>query len=143
MSDRLTGLILAAFAAWYGWTSGDYQAEFADPLGPAAFPALLAPPIGLLGLYLALRPDPAPVWPGRRVLAAQAVCLVLLVLYALALLPLGFLLSTAVLAAFLAAMLGARPVPAAVSGLALSLGCYGLFTWALELPLPAGTVFGG
>jgi putative tricarboxylic transport membrane protein len=63
--------------------------------------------------------------------------------YALLLVPVGFLLSTTVLAAILAAMLGARPLPAAASGAVVSVGCYLLFTRGLKLALPTGTLLTG
>lgn len=143
MSDRLVGLALIAAAAWYGWTAGEYQADFADPLGPSAFPRLLAPCIAALGLWLTLRPDPEPEWPDGATLLAQAVGVGLMTVYAFVLMPVGFLLSTAVLATLLAVMLGARILSAAAVGIAISVGCYTLFTYALELALPTGTLFAG
>lgn len=143
MSDRIAGVLLALFAAWYGWEAGEYQIEFGDPLGPSVFPRLLAVPIGLLGLYLAVRPDPDPDWPIGRRLLSQAATLVALVAYALLLMPLGFILATAALAGVLAALLGARPARAAATGVATSLGCYVLFDWLLGIPLPAGVLLGG
>lgn len=143
MSDRIVGLGLMVLAAWYGWTAGEYQAEFADPLGPSAFPQLLSPFIAGLGLWLVLRPDPDPVWPDTATLLAQGASVALMLTYALALRPVGFLISTAVLATVLTVMLGARLLPAAASGISISVGCYVLFTYALELSLPTGTLLGG
>ncbi len=143
MSDRIVGLGLALLAAWYGWTAGDYQADFADPLGPSAFPRMLAPLIAALGLWLVFRPDPEPDWSGGMTLVVQSVSVALMLAYALLIVPVGFLLATAVLAALLAAMLGARPLPAAASGAAVSVGTYLLFTELLELSLPTGTLFAG
>lgn len=143
MSDRIVGFGLMVLAAWYGWTSGEYQADFADPLGPSAFPQLLSPCVAGLGLWLALRPDPDPVWPDTATLLAQGASIALMLTYALALRPIGFLISTAILATVLTVMLGARPLPAAASGISISVGCYLLFTYALELSLPTGTLLGG
>jgi putative tricarboxylic transport membrane protein len=143
VSDRIAGVALALLAAWYGWAAGEYQIDFADVVGPSAFPQVLAVPIGLLGLYIALRPDPSPGWPSGRHLLGQAMAVGLLVGYALLLVPVGFLPSTTVLAGALALLLGARPGPAAASGVMVSLGCYALFAWALDLPLPPGALFAG
>lgn len=56
MNDRLLGiiaLVLAAFMTWAGW---DIEAPFAyEPVGPRAFPLLIALIIGLCGLRLASR----------------------------------------------------------------------------------------
>ncbi|WP_334595384.1 tripartite tricarboxylate transporter TctB family protein, partial [Klebsiella variicola] len=53
MNDRMLGvfaLILAAFMTWAGW---DIEAPFAyEPVGPRAFPMLVALIIGLCGLRL-------------------------------------------------------------------------------------------
>lgn len=143
MSDRIVGLGLAILAAWYGWTGSGYEADFADPLGPSAFPELLAPIIAALGLWLVFRPDPEPDWTGGKVLVLQGVSVLLMLAYALLIVPLGFLLCTAVLGALLAALLGARPLPAAASGALASIGCYLVFTEFLELSLPTGTLFAG
>ncbi|SPU48671.1 Tripartite tricarboxylate transporter TctB family [Bordetella trematum] len=56
MNDRLLGilaLVLAAFITWAGW---DLEAPFAyEPVGPRAFPMLIALIIGLCGLRLAIK----------------------------------------------------------------------------------------
>jgi putative tricarboxylic transport membrane protein len=143
VSDRIVGFALALLAGWYGWSAGDYEADFADPLGPTVFPRLLAPIIGFLGLWLVFRPDPEPEWSGGRTLVIQSTAVVLMLAYALLLVPVGFLLSTTALAAILAAMLGARPLPAAASGAVVSVGCYLLFTRGLKLALPTGTLLTG
>lgn len=143
MSDRIAGALLVLFAGWYGWESGAYHVDFGDPMGPASFPRALAIPLGLLGLYLAVRPDPDPEWSSGRYLLAQVATIVLLIVYALVLQPMGFIPATALLAGLLAVMLGARPARAAVSGVATSLGFYVLFDWLLEIPLPPGVMFGG
>jgi putative tricarboxylic transport membrane protein len=63
--------------------------------------------------------------------------------YALFLVPVGFLIATTILAAALAAMLGARPLQAVASGALVSVGVYFLFTQGLELSLPAGKLISG
>ncbi|BBK41015.1 hypothetical protein STVA_10350 [Allostella vacuolata] len=143
MSDRIVGLGLMILAAWYGWSAGHYEADFSDPVGPAIFPQVLAVLIAVLGLWLVFRPDPEPRWDGGLVLVVQAASIVLMLAYALLLVPVGFVLATTVLAGVLAAMLGARPLPAVVSGAAVAVGCYVLFTHGLELALPTGTLFAG
>jgi putative tricarboxylic transport membrane protein len=143
MSDRIVGLVLVVLAGWYGWIAGEYDTGFADPVGPAVFPRMLALIIGFLGFWLILRPDPEPEWSGGRTLAIQSLAVALMFGYALLLVPVGFLIATAVLAAALAAMLGARPLPAIASGALVSAGVYLLFTHGLELSLPAGKLIGG
>ncbi|KAA2212854.1 tripartite tricarboxylate transporter TctB family protein [Teichococcus oryzae] len=143
MSDRIVGVLLALFAGWYSWEAGSYAVDFGDPMGPAFFPELLAPPLGLLGLYLVLRPDPEPEWSTGRYLLSQAATVVVLVAYALLLQPMGFILATLLMVTCLTAMLGARLPQALGGGAATSLGAFALFDWLLGIPLPPGIAFGG
>ena len=143
MSDRLTGAIFLAIAIWYGYTAQFYTQEFADPLGPSAFPQVLAVPFGLLSLYLLLRPDPDPEWGLGRRLARQAGAVLVLIVYSQVITLLGFMLSTAILGTLMAIFLGARLVPALLTGLALGVGFFFLFDGLFQLPLPSGEVFGG
>lgn len=143
MSDRILGVLLALFAGWYSWEARSYTIDFGDPMGPALFPEALAVPIGLLGLYLALRPDPDPDWSTGRYLLSQIFTVVVLIAYALMLQPAGFILATIVMVACLTAMLGARPQKALAGGVATSLGFFALFDWVLGIPLPPGFFFGG
>jgi putative tricarboxylic transport membrane protein len=138
MSDRLAGLFFVAFSIWYGYTAQFYTQTFTDPLGPSAFPQLLAFPLAAFGLYLVLRPDPEPDWVRGGPLLKQLGAIVVLTVYAFLIEPLGFIAATFVCTMLLAASLGARWLPATVSGLACAIGFYLLFDKLLELPLPAG-----
>lgn len=138
MSDRLAGLFFVAFSIWYGYTARFYTQTFSDPLGPSAFPELLAFPLAAFGLYLVLRPDPDPEWVRGRPLLKQAGTIAVLAAYSFLIEPLGFVAATFVSTVLLAASLGARWLPAAASGVASSIGFYMLFDKLLELPLPAG-----
>lgn len=143
MSDRLVGALFAAVAVWYGYTAQSYVMAFTDPLGPSAFPIVLAVPLGILSLYLLARPDPDPDWAGGRRLAKQCGAVALLICYSQALAPLGFVISTIILATLLSMLLGARLWAAAANGLVLAVGFFFLFDSAFQLPLPSGTLFGG
>jgi putative tricarboxylic transport membrane protein len=140
VSDRLTGLALLALAVAYGLTAGGYQAMIGDPLGPAVFPVALSIPLGLLSLYLIVRPDPEPDWPGRRALLKQALTLVAFVAYAYLLEPLGFVVSTFLAVVVLGRLLGARLWQAAAAGAAIALVLFVAFDTLLGLPLPAGVL---
>jgi putative tricarboxylic transport membrane protein len=138
MSDRLTGLALLALAVAYGIAASGYQAMIGDPLGPAVFPIVLAIPLGLLSLYLIVRPDREPDWPRGRALLKQLLALVAFVAYAYLLEPLGFVLSTFLAVVALGWLLGARPWQAGVAGAAIAVVLFVLFDTLLGLPLPAG-----
>lgn len=52
MSDRIVGILLFVQAVVYGLTGHGYVSDFiADPLGPSAFPQLLAVLLGLASIY--------------------------------------------------------------------------------------------
>jgi putative tricarboxylic transport membrane protein len=140
VSDRLTGLALLALAVAYGVAASGYQAMIGDPLGPAVFPIVLAIPLGLLSLYLIVRPDPEPAWPRGRALLKQALALVAFVAYAYLLEPLGFLLSTFLAVLVLGWLLGARLWQAGAAGVGIAVVLFVVFDILLSLPLPAGVL---
>ncbi|MGH7265690.1 MAG: tripartite tricarboxylate transporter TctB family protein, partial [Candidatus Rokuibacteriota bacterium] len=140
MSDRLTGLVLLALAVAYGVAAGGYQAMIGDPLGPAVFPIALSIPLGLLSVYLIVRPDPEPAWPRGRALLKQVLALVAFVAYAYLLEPLGFLVSTFLAVVVLGWLLGARLRQAAAAGVGIAVVLFVLFDNLLDLPLPAGVL---
>ncbi|WP_205520996.1 tripartite tricarboxylate transporter TctB family protein [Propylenella binzhouense] len=141
LSDRVAGAVLLALAVAFWVAAGQYAVTFGDPVGPAAFPKLVAVPLGLFSLYLIFRPDPDPrwfVWPG---VVGQAATLAVLVLYPLLLEPLGFPLATALASAVLARVLGAAWLAALVLGVAVGGGLFLVFDSVLGLPLPLAPSF--
>jgi putative tricarboxylic transport membrane protein len=140
VSDRLTGLVLLALAVAYGVAASGYQAMIGDPLGPAVFPMALAIALGLLSLYLLVRPGPEPAWPRGRALLKQVLTLVAFVAYAYLLEPLGFLVSTFLAVTVLGCLLGARLLPAGAAAVAIAVVLFVLFDSLLGLPLPAGVL---
>ena len=140
MSDRLTGLALLALAVAYGVMAGGYQAMIGDPLGSAVFPIALAIPLGLLSLYLIVRPGPEADWPRGRALLKQGLALIAFVAYAYLLEPLGFLVSTFLAVVVLGRLLGARLWQAGAAGMAIAGVLFVLFDSLLGLPLPAGVL---
>jgi putative tricarboxylic transport membrane protein len=136
MSDRIAGVFFAALAVWFGLTAGSFEAGFGDPLGPAMFPELIAVPFAIFSLFLVLRPDPSPVWPGGMPLIRQVMTLVVLFGYGVSLEPLGFPLATAIGSAMLCRLLGAAWLPAIAAGVVMGLSLYLIFDPLLGLPLP-------
>ena len=72
-----------------------------DPLGPRFFPILIGVILGVAALVPILKPDPDPQWPGLRVTLKLILSVIVLVLYALLLKPLGFIAATAIAASIL------------------------------------------
>ncbi len=141
-SDRLFGLVVLFTALAYIASATQIQTSFlADPVGPKAFPMLIGGVAAISALVLILRPDPDPDWPDLRTFGALLIAGVVLVGYAYALKPLGFVVPTAIAAGILSYQISPRPRPAILSGLGLSVGLFVLFKYALGLglvPFPKG-----
>ena len=136
MSDRLTGLfiILVALAFFAGATQLEAP-FFADPLGPKAFPMMIASVALIAGMVMVLRPDEPPEWPELATIARLILATIILVFYAYSLKPLGFLLSTAAAAAALSYQINPNAMRSILTGLALSIGLFFIFKFALGLSL--------
>ena len=136
VSDRLAGAVLAALAAWIWWKAGSFQIAFGDPVGPSAFPRLVALPMGLCAIFMVMAPDAEPHWPRGAALMRQGAALGSLALYPILLLPLGFPLATTAAVAALARTLGASWAQGAIAGAAMGVGLWVVFDPVLGLPLP-------
>ncbi len=139
MSDRALGVACILLAAFYAFFAAQTQVGFmSDPLGPKAFPTIIAGVLALAGIYPVVRPDPEPDWPhaGRvlEIMFATAV----MVAYTYALPEAGFVVATAVTAGLLSWRLSAKPLAAAIAGVAISLGIYVVFHLILGLSLARG-----
>lgn len=135
-SDRIFGAVVTLVALAYIASATQIQTSFlADPVGPRMFPIMIGVVAALSGVMVALRPDPDPTWPGLKTLGVLAVAVVVLVGYAYALKPLGFLLPTAIAAAILSYQINPRPARAVLAGLGLSIGLFVIFKFALGLGL--------
>lgn len=143
MSDRILGLILLILSAAYAIGARAMEVGFlSDPVGPRTFPYLIAAIMGASSLWLILRPDPEPAWPSRGFWVPFGLALLSLVAYAYLLVPLGFIVTTALEMTLLSMLFGAKPRQAAVGGLSFSVLVYLLFTQVLGVPLPVGRIFG-
>ena len=137
-SDRIFGLVALFVALAYIASATQIQTSFlADPVGPKAFPILIGAVAALSALILILRPDPDPEWPSVRTFGSLLVAVIVLVGYAYALKPLGFVMPTAIAAGMLSYQISPRAPAAAVTGVGLSVGLFILFKYALGLGLVA------
>lgn len=135
-SDRIFGLVVLFVALAYIASATQIQTSFlADPVGPKAFPILVGAVAALSALVLILRPDPDPDWPTMRTFGALLIAVVVLVGYAYALKPLGFVIPTALAAGILSYQISPRTMPAVLAGAGLSVGLFILFKYALGLGL--------
>ena len=137
-SDRIFGLVVTLVALAYAASATQIQTSFlADPVGPKTFPILVGGVAALCGMIMVFKPDPDPEWPALRTVGALAFAVGVLVAYAYALRPLGFLIPTAIAASILSYQISPRPIPAVLSGLGLSIGLFVIFRYALGLGLVA------
>ena len=135
--DRAAGAVVLAVSVAYWWAASDLGGGFGDPVGPAAFPRLIAVPTGALALFLLVRPDPDARWWHGRQSAAQMAALAALLAVPVLIEPLGFPITATLAGAALAIVLGAGPVAALLTGLAVGVGLFVAFDTVLGLPLPA------
>ena len=137
-SDRIFGLVATVVALAYIASATQAQTSFlTDPVGPKGFPVLIGIVWAISGMFMVLRPDKEPHWPARRTFLALAISVIILIGYAFALKPLGFLLPTAVAAGILSYQISPNPKHAALAGIGLSIGLFVIFKFALGLGLVA------
>ena len=169
MSERIFGgvLLLVSLAGiWIGW---DLQAPMSyEPVGPRAFPLLLAAIFALIGAWLLvtggrraaepLAPSAAtlaeplpssgaaeaatampPARPQHR-LVAVAMCAVAVLVYGALFQPLGFVLATTLMAVPVCKAFGGTLKAGLLGGLGLGLGLFFLFDKLLDVILPTGVL---
>ena len=144
MSDRIFGLVVVLTALAFIASATQVQTSFLqDPVGPKAFPMAVGVVAGISGLVMIIKPDPDPVWPVGAKLFSIFFAVVVMVGYAYALKPFGFLIPTAITAAILSYQISPRAPIAAITGAGLSVLLFLLFKYALRLglvPLPQGWI---
>ena len=135
-SDRILGLVTVVTALAYIASAAQLETSFlSDPVGSKTFPYLIGAVALICGLVFLFRPDPDPEWPEVKSWLSLAVATLVLILYAYALKPLGFLVPTAVATAILSYQIGPRVVPAIAAGIGLSVGLFVVFKFLLGLSL--------
>lgn len=139
MNDRTLGicaLILAAFMTWAGW---DIEAPFAyEPVGPRAFPMLVALMIGLCGLRLAIKGG-NPVQ-GNSPGANSRIALMVLGTagYAFLFQWLGFIIATALMTVYVGRLFGGGWLKCVAGGVIMGVFFFFLFDRLLDVVLPTG-----
>ena len=133
-TDRLFGVVVILAALVYIASAFQLQTSFlSDPMGSKAFPIGLGVVAILCGLVMVLKPDEEVDWPGPAALIKIAISVVVMIAYAYALKPLGFLVPTTLAAGILSYLITPRPVFNVLSGIGLSVGLFVLFRYALGL----------
>jgi putative tricarboxylic transport membrane protein len=139
MSDRIFASICIALAVLMGWGATIIEESFIqDPLGPKAFPLVIAVVLAACGVAMFLRPDEDPVWPHRRKQIQLLWTIGAMILYVQFLPVVGFLVATAIGAGFLSWQLGASVKQACWGGFSISVCIYVVFKLILGLSLARG-----
>jgi len=140
LGDRLLGLGLMVLAVAYGWVAQQWPEPFggAEGVGPETFPTILALVLVVGSLYLMVKPDPDAQWPMSKTALELVTSVVVLVIYALLMEPLGFIIATTLAVGTLSWRMGAQPRMAFVTGLISAVVVFILFNYGLDLSLPAG-----
>ena len=139
MSDRILGGLGLLLATFFIWQATLIQESFiSDPVGPKIFPIIIGGLVALSSLAILFRPDDEPEWPEFSRLFEVGLTVAVMIAYAYALPIAGFVLSTAVAAAYLSWRLGTPPVRAAIAGIVIAVGIYVVFHLILGLSLARG-----
>jgi putative tricarboxylic transport membrane protein len=142
MSDRILGAACVVAAAGMAWAAQGYAAAISyEPVGPRAFPLLLASLLAVGGLWLVAKPAlrgtaPYRAVPLRATLIAGAAVAVYAALFEL----LGFALATAVMAVPLGIVFGGSLRQSLAGGVGLGLVLFFLFDKALDVVLRTGVL---
>ncbi len=135
-TDRIFGVVVILVALTFIVSAYNLPAgNIFDKLGPKAFPIIVGIGMILSAAMLIIKPDPEPDWPPMPTLLALGIATAVLVGYAYALKPFGFLLPTAIAASVLSYQISPKRVPALLTGLGLSIGLFVIFKYALGLSL--------
>ena len=139
MSDRILGAACIAVGAGMAWAAQGYAATISyEPVGPRAFPLLLAALMAVCGLWLLLRPTLGSASFRAVPWAATALSAAAIGLYALLFQMLGFALATALMAVPVGMAFGGSLRNCLIGGVGLGIGLFFLFDRVLDVILPTG-----
>jgi putative tricarboxylic transport membrane protein len=139
-SMLLLACVGLALMAW------PYQASFSyEPVGPRAFPLLMLGLMGLGLLYMVFRPTPIVHSDDdpkldRETLIKIGICVLLLLVFAGAFEPLGFIVASILIGIPMARLYGGRWLPSTVIISLMAIGLYLLFDKVMDVPLPLGVL---
>ena len=147
MSDRILGAACVVAGVAMAVADKDYAAPISyEPVGPRAFPLLLAGLLAVGGLWLAIKPSLQSSWFREVPLLPLSLTVAAVFIYALLFETLGFTVATTLMALPVGMAFGGTWKQALAGGLGLGLVLYLLFDKLLDVVLPTGLlsfVFGG
>ncbi|MBU4611049.1 tripartite tricarboxylate transporter TctB family protein [Achromobacter sp. GG226] len=139
LNDRVLGVFALALAAFLTAFGYGLEAPFAyEPVGPRAFPLLLAFIIAVCGVRLLFKGgnpvEPNPPGANARILMMVG----FLAAYALMFQWLGFVVATAAMTIFVGRLFGGAWLRCVIGGVVMALFFFLLFDKALDVVLPTG-----
>ena len=139
MSDRILGAVCLVAAAGMAWAAYDYAAPISyEPVGPRAFPLLLAGLMALAGAWLVARPGAHGFGLDRGHLKPIGLAVVAVFVYAALFETLGFPIATAVMAVPVGMAFGGSWKQSLAGGVVMGLMFYLMFDKLLDVVLPTG-----
>jgi putative tricarboxylic transport membrane protein len=139
MSDRILGAACLVAGAGMAWAAHDYAAPISyEPVGPRAFPLLLAGLMALAGAWLVARPGPRGFALPREQIRPIVLAIVAVFAYAALFETLGFPLATAVMAVPVGMAFGGSWKQSLAGGVVMGVVLYLLFDKLLDVVLPTG-----
>ncbi|MFD1747353.1 tripartite tricarboxylate transporter TctB family protein [Rhizobium helianthi] len=141
---RVSAIILLVLAVGYGIGGSVIEYTFSsDPLGPRVFPVALAVILGALALVYFVSPGSVEGFPEGRLLLKVLAIPVLVMLAVMLFEPAGFAISIFVLTLGSGLIFGAPLKTALIGAVGHALLWWFVFSFALEVYLPTGALFGG
>ena len=141
MSDRVFGAVCVVVAAGMAWAAQEYVAPISyEPVGPRAFPMLLAALMAIGGIWLTIRPSPNDAGFGAAQLKVIALSSAAIFAYAALFTNLGFVVATALMAVPVGMAFGGSLKKCVMVGLGLGIGLFLLFDRLLDVVLPTGVL---
>lgn len=143
MYDRIFAGTLLVLSGLFAWAATQFKVPFQyEPLGPKAFPLIIAAVMAVSAAYLLFRPSANDWKPSSSVLLKLGCALALFWVYAYLYEPMGFIVANTLVGAVFSWLFGERPLRAALYALFLSVTSYFILTSALQLNVPVGKLFG-
>ena len=143
MSDRIFALAFLGVCALIVIQMWVLDVPFAyEPVGPKAFPVILALLMAACCVALLASPDENIRWPEKLLLGKGAALVAVLLGYAIFFEILGFPLATAVMVLAVSRVYGGRTIPGLLTGISIGVLGYLFFDRLLQVSLPVGRIWG-
>jgi putative tricarboxylic transport membrane protein len=141
MSDRIFAVVWLAVVAGLAYLATRFEVTFTyEPMGPKAYPLMLAGLMALCALYLIVKPDAEASWLRGALLKRTGVMVAALFLYAFLFEWLGFIAATALLVTALGRLFGGTWTQCAAGGLVMGVALFFAFDKLLDVTLPLGSL---